>query len=285
MKKFASYFLAAATLMGSFSMVSAAPVPFNEPPGSQARKIVNVVLADYINARTGIQIGVSVVDVDQDGTGEIIARFVHSGSCRAGMEECRTVVLRYDPDKNWQIILDKTTKSIDVLTSQGKKDRPAPIKTDNVTWEWSYPSYKPVLETAGKPVNFKPLPDSLVAQIAPAFGQGATKLVADHGDVSFEYSEPAISKSVKSILVRMNGLNACGALAGCPMRLLVQNGKSWTPVLQVSAEPGVALSDVDRGGYRDLVLSSKSGLVVMGWNGSAYAVAERLEQSIAEKKR
>lgn len=285
MKKFASYFLAAAALMGSVSMATAAPVPFNEPPGSQARKIVNVVLADYINARTGIQIGVSVVDVDQDGTGEIVARFVHSGSCRAGMDECRTVVLRHDPDKNWQIILDKTTKKIEVLVEQAKKNRPAPIKTDNVTWNWSYPSYKPVLETAGKPVDFKPLPDSLVAQIAPAFGPGAAKLVADHGTLNFEYAEPAISGSLKSILVRMNGLNACGALAGCPMRLLVQNGKSWTPILQVSAEPGVALSDVDRGGYRDLVLSTKSGLVVMGWNGSAYAVAERLEQSIAEKKR
>jgi hypothetical protein len=285
MKKFASYFLAAAALMGSVSVSFAAPVPFNEPPGSQARKIVNVVLADYIAARTGVQIGVSVVDVDLDGTGEIVARFVHSGSCRAGMEECRTVVLRHDPDKNWQIILDKTTKKIEVLLDQAKNNRPAPIKTDNVTWNWSYPSYKPTLESAGKPVSFKALPDSLVAQIAPAFGPGAAKLAADHGDLSFEYAEPPVSGSVKSILVRMNGLNACGALAGCPMRLLVQNGKGWTPVLQVSAEPDVAISDVNRGGYRDLVLSTKAGLVVMGWNGTAYAVAERLEQSIAEKKR
>lgn len=285
MKKFASDLLGAVALMGMVVPAAAAPIPFNEPPASQARKIVNVVLADYIAARTGVQIGVSVVDVDKDGTGEIVARFVHSGSCRSGMEECRTVVLRHDPDKNWQIILDKTTKEIEVVFAEADRDRPAPIRTDNVTWKWSYPSYKPVLETAGEPVVFKSLPESLVPQIAPAFGPGASKLVLAQGDLSFEYAEPPVTASQKSILVRMTGLNACGALAGCPMRLLVQNGKSWTPVLQASAEPEVALSDIERDGYRDLVLSTKSGLVVMGWNGSAYAVADRLEQSIAEKKR
>jgi hypothetical protein len=285
MKTLASCLMAAATLAGSASMAMSAPVPFNEPANSSARKIVNVVLDDYIRSRTGVQIAVSVVDVDGDGTGEIVARFVHSGSCKAGMEECRTVVLRYDQDKNWQIILDKTSKQIEVLSGQGMKNRPAPIKTDNITWQWSYPSYKPVLESAGKPIVFKPLPESLIPQIAPAFGAGAAKLAAGHGELTFEYSEPQVAKGQKAILVRMNGLNACGALAGCPMRLLVQNGKSWTPVLQASAETGVALSDVDREGYRDLVLSSKGGIVIMGWNGSAYAVAERLEQSIAEKKR
>ena len=201
------------------------------------------------------------------------------------MEECRTVILRHDPDKNWQIILDKNTRNIEVLLDQANAKRPAPVKTDNVTWQWSYPSYKPVLETVGKPVKFKPLPNSLIPQIAPAFGAGAAKLAQEHGEINFEYAEPPISAAQKSILVRMNGLNACGAIAGCPMRLLVQNEKRWTPVLQASAEPEVALSDVDRGGYRDLVLSTKTGVVVMGWNGAAYSVAERLEQSIAEKKR
>lgn len=285
MKKLTNYLFAAAALFSSVSLASAAPVLFNEPAGSQARKIVSVVLNDYIQARTGVQIAVSVVDLDGDGTGEILAKFVHSGSCKTGMEVCRTVVLRYDADKNWQIILDRNTKNVDVLMDGTRRNRLAPIKTDNVTWQWSFPSYKPVLETVGQPVNFKPLPASLIPQIAPAFGAGAAKLVANHGELSFEYAEPPIAKGQKSILVRMNGLNACGALSGCPMRLLVQNGKSWTPVLQASAEPGVALSDVDRDGYRDLVLSSKSGLVVMGWNGASYTVADRLEQSIVEKKR
>jgi hypothetical protein len=271
----------------SASAAQAAPVavPFNEPPASQARKIVNVVLSDYITSLTGVQIGVSVMDLDKDGTGEIIARFVHSGACKPGMEECRTVFLRYDADKNWQIILDKTAKQVDVDLDQGAANRPAPVTTDGVTWVWSYPSYKPDFTSVGDPVGFEPLPSDLVNQIAPAFGAGAAKLAKEGGTVSFEYAQPPVADSQKTILVRMNGLNACGALTGCPMRLLVQNEKSWTPVLQASTESDVALSKVKRGGFRDIVVSTQSGVVVMGWNGTGYAIAERMEQSIAEKKR
>lgn len=260
------------------------PVPFNDPAGSAARKIVNVVFADYIGARAGIQIAVSVIDLDNDGVGEIIARFVHSGSCKPGMKACRTVILKHDDSKNWQIVLDRYTKDISVVGS-GMRGALAGIKTDDVTWTWQYPSYTPDIASIGKPVTFNPLPSSIVNQVSAAFGQGAKKLVEAQGNVSFEYAQPDIVQGKKAILVRMTGLNACGEAVGCPLRMLVQNEKSWTPVLSISSENQIVMLDVERDGYHDVGVSTKKGVEILGWNGKSYGVADKLEQTVTGDKR
>lgn len=260
------------------------PVPFNDPAGSAARKIVNVVFADYIGARAGIQIAVSVVDLDKDGVGEIVARFVHSGSCKPGMKECRTVILKHDDSKNWQIVLDRYTKEIAVVGT-GMRGALAGIKTDGVMWNWKYPSYRPDISTIGKSISFSPLPSSIVEQIAPAFGQGAAKLVAAHDAISFEYAQPDVVQGKKAILVRMTGLSACGDAIGCPMRLLVQNDKNWSPVLSVSSENDVVILDVERDGHHDIGVSTKKGVVILGWNGKSYGIADKLEQTVAGDKK
>jgi hypothetical protein len=37
------------------------------------------------------------------------------------------------------------------------------------------------------------------------------------------------------------------------------------------------LSRMSRQGYRDIILETKDGALQMGWTGSAYAVADRIE--------
>jgi hypothetical protein len=262
---------------------AAAPLSFDSSPNSDARRIVNVLFSSYIQDRTGIQIQTATTDLDGDRVGEIIVRFVHTASCLPGMKACRTAVVRYDQIKGWQVVLDRVAEKISILP--GSSRTPAPIKTDTVTWNWSFPAYRPDFSTLGKEISLSAMPDSVVQQVAPAFGPGAAKLAAAHQDVSFNYAEPVLGEGKKAILVRMSGTGVCGALNGCPLRMLVKNGASWSPVLQASVDSKVALGAASRDGYRDIVVATKNGAVVLGWNGKSYAVVDRLEASIEEKRR
>jgi hypothetical protein len=262
---------------------AAAPLSFDSSPNSEARRIVNVLFSSYIQDRTGIQIQTATTDLDGDRVGEIIVRFVHSASCLPGMKSCRTAVVRYDQIKGWQVVLDRVAEKISILP--GVSRIPAPIKTDAVTWNWSFPSYRPDFSTLGKEVTLSAMPDSVIQQVAPAFGAGAAKLAAAHQGVNFSFAEPVIGEDKKAILVQMSGTGICGALNGCPLRMLVKNGTSWSPVLQASVDSKVAVGPASRDGYRDIIVSTKTGAVVMGWNGKNYAVADRLEASIEEKRR
>ncbi len=285
--KFGAFIFCSALLAGASAIAAQSetitPVPFNDPAGSAARKIVNVVFADYIAARPGIQIAVSVADLDNDKVGEIFVRFVHSGSCKPGMKECRTVILKHDDAKNWQIVLDRFAQSI-AIVGKGMRGSLAAIKTDDTLWQWKYPSYTPDIASIGKAISFNPLPVSITEQVAPAFGQGAKKLVEAHANIGFEYSQADVIPGKKAILVRMTGLNACGDAIGCPLRLLVQNEKTWTPIMSASSENDIVMLDVERDGHHDLGLSTKKGVVVMGWNGKNYGVADKLEQTVTGDK-
>lgn len=276
-------FAALVGLLAGTASVTAAPVKFDASPNNNARRIVNVLFADYIQARTGIQVYAGLTDLDDDKVGEIVVRFVHSASCLPGMKVCRTVVVRHDEIKGWQVVLDRYAETIEVLP--GRPRVPAPIRTDKVTWTYDYPSYRPDFSSLGSEIAFGKLPDSVVTQVAPAFGQGAVKLAAAKMDVTFDYAEPVLGDGKKALLVKMNGDAVCGSANGCPMRMLVKNGANWSPVLSASVTDKVALGPASRDGYRDLVVSTKNGAVVLGWNGKDYAVADRLERSVVEKAR
>lgn len=270
-------------LVAVSSAASAATLLFDSSPNSEARRIINVLFSDYIQARTGIQVQTALTDLDGDKTGEVIARFVHTASCLPGMKVCRTAVVRHDQIKGWQVVLDRNVEKISILPGQSRT--PAPIKTDNVTWKWAFPAYRPDFSGLGKEITLSPLPDSVVQQVAPAFGQGAAKLAAAHMSIGFDYAEPAIAEGKKALLVKMKGDSACGTANGCPLRLLVKNGTSWSTVMQATTVDNVALGSVSRDGYRDLVVRTNDGAVVLGWNGKSYAVADRFEASIVEKRK
>ncbi|MCV9963769.1 hypothetical protein OIU34_17985 [Pararhizobium sp. BT-229] len=265
--------LALAALLATTASVSAAPVTLTDSPYAQARSVINVVFGNYIRGLTGVQVQSAVVDLDGDNKGEIVARFVHSSACRDGTKACRTVVLRH-MGGDWKIVLDRFADALDV--SKGYRDVPAPIKVDATEWSWDGGRYLPKVDTLGSAMTFKPVTDKARESISKAFGQPA-KLSAAGIPVTYSYTQEGLSKGNDLMLVKMEGSVVCGKLNGCPVRVLKKEGDAWRPVLSSSTTGKVLTSKMTRQGYRDILLETKDGALQMGWTGSAYAVADRIE--------
>jgi hypothetical protein len=264
---------AAAALLLSAS-AHAAPLVLDPSPSAQARAVVNVVFAPYLATRVGASVETAVVDLDKNGVGEIVARFVHSGSCTDGMKSCRTVVLRHDGNA-WKIVFDHSTSALEVL--EGNNGVPAPLRADRITWSWEFPTYAPTADGVGKPVDLSDAAPALSKSLAPAFGEGAAKLATIGGDYRFGYASPKLSAKDEFIAVRMAGQNICGLKTGCPVRLLKKGKDGWATVLATSTKDSIYVGNSERDGYRDVVISTDKGFTVYGWNGEKYAVADRVE--------
>jgi hypothetical protein len=265
--------IAFAAFLASSVSVSATPISLTDSPYAQARSVINVVFANYLRGLTGVQIQSAVVDLDGDGQGEVVARFVHSSSCRDGSKACRTVFLRHMGGE-WKIILDRFADKLDV--GSGYRDVPAPVKVDNTAWTWDGGRYKPDVATLGDALAFKPVTEKARDSIAKAFGNPG-KLTAAGIPVSYSFTAEGLSKGNDLMLVKMEGSVVCGKLNGCPVRILKKEGDAWRPVLSSSTTGKVLASKMSRQGYHDILLETKDGALQMGWTGSAYAVADRIE--------
>lgn len=265
--------LALSALLATASVSMAAPVSLSDSPYAPARAVINVVFGNYLAGLTGVQVQSAVVDLDGDEKGEIVARFVHSSACKDGTKGCRTVVLRH-MGGTWKIILDRFSDKLDV--SKGYRDVPAPIKVDSTDWAWDGGRYLPDVGTLGTESSFKPVTTAARSSVASAFGQ-AGKLDAAGIPVSYSFTQEGLSKGNDLMLVKMEGAAVCGKLNGCPVRVLKKEGDAWRPVMSSSTTGKVLVAKTSRQGYRDILLQTKDGALQMGWTGSAYAVAERIE--------
>jgi hypothetical protein len=252
---------------------SAEVVKLSENPYDPARSIINVVFGNYLAGLTGVNVQSAIVNLDGDRNGEIIARFVHSSACREATKSCRTVLLRHMSGQ-WTIILDRFADSIEV--GRGYRDVPAPIKVDGKAWDWDGKRYLPEVAELGTPVDMKPVSDAAKATLSAAFGQ-SSKLEAAGFPLSYKFTESGLSKNNDLMLVKMEGSSVCGKLNGCPVRILKKEGESWKPVLSSATTGDVYLSSMSRDGYKDIILETKDGALQLGWTGSAYAVADRIE--------
>lgn len=265
------------------SAASAHAVALDPSPDAKARPVVNAVFREYISRLVGVQIETAIVDIEGDGVGEIVARFVHTGSCRSGMNQCRTVVIRYDSGK-WGIVLDRPADKIDIPKPTGRWNF-VDVSVDGAKWTWNEKAYGPAMSGLGQKVEFAPIPAATVAPVAVAFGAGATKLAADASSgISFEFARPKLSEKGDHLLVRMKGGGACGDVAGCPVRLLEKEGDTWRPILSGSTKGDVMISRVVRDGRSDVVLGTTAGYVVMGWSGKSYGIADVVEATAAPRK-
>jgi hypothetical protein len=272
---------AAVILLASASALVAAPMKLDPSPKAQARTVVNVVFGDYLAQRVAAQVETGVVDLDKDGVGEIVARFVHTGSCSADMKVCRTAIIRHD-GREWRVVFDHPTSQIEVLT--GPNGVPVPIKADRITWDWDYPTYAPSASGVGDRISLDPVPRNTVASLAPAFGQGAVKLAEADPRYELSYARPQISGKDEFIAVTLKGGAACGTETGCPVRVLRKEQDGWRPVLSTSASSSIFLGNSQRAGYRDLVVDTKAGFAVYGWDGAKFALSERVEAPSAGRK-
>jgi hypothetical protein len=260
--------LAAAAASILSGAAQAAPVKLDASPDAPARKVVAAVFRDYLAGKVGVEVQTAAVDIDADGVAEVAARFVHTETCRKPASSCRTVVLRHD-GSNWGIVLDRSADKLDL--GDGR------MLVDGAEWTWNGRAYAPSVEGMGQQVAFVPVPAETVPSISVAFGQGAVKL-ASAGRAKFEYATPRIADGADSLVVRMTGGASCGMTAGCPVRVLRKEGTSWKTVLTAGTTGGVAVAKTVRtGGVRDVAVQTDAGYVVMGWTGSAYAVADTVE--------
>ncbi|NTF17547.1 hypothetical protein G6L37_03990 [Agrobacterium rubi] len=252
----------------------AAPMVLDANPKAQARSVVNVVFGDYLAQRVAAKIETGVVDLDKDGVGEIVTRFVHTGSCTADMKLCRTTIIRHD-GRTWRVVFDHPTAQLEVLS--GPNGVPAPLKADRITWNWKFPTYAPSAEGIGERLSLDPVPASTIASLAPAFGEGASKLAAADPRHALEFARPKLSGKDEFIAVTLKGGSACGKQTGCPVRILRKEKDGWRPVLSTSATSSIFVGNAQRDGYRDLVVDTKNGFAVYGWGGNGYALADRVE--------
>lgn len=266
--------LTAAALLAASTAAYSAPLSLDPSPSAQARPVVNVVFAPYLATRVGASVESAVVDLDKNGVGEIVARFVHSSSCTDGMKACRTVVLRHDGNA-WKIVFDHPAASLEVLP--GSAGVPASIRADRITWTWDYPVYAPTADGVGKEMELAVATPELAKSLAPAFGEGAAKLVAASPAYRFGYASAKLSDKDEFLAVKMTGQNICGIKTGCPVRILRKGKDGWAAVLATTTKDSVYVGNTDRAGYRDVVISTDRGFTVYGWNGEKYAVADRVE--------
>lgn len=258
---------------------AAAPVAFDPSPDAPARRIVNVVFANYLQDRIGASVETAVLDLDNDGTGEIAVRFVHTGSCAEGLRKCRTAVISHD-NGEWKIVFDRYVETLEFEPRSGRI--PGPIVADGITWTWGAGyAYAPDGRELGEDVSLQPVPAASAQSYAAAFGPGAQKLAEGGHGVRFSYAQDAIAGGAETIIVKMEGGPSCGEATGCPVRILRKDGEKWVPVLSTTTKGKLAVMDTVRAGYRDLVVETKLGYAVLGWNGSGYAVAERYERAVS----
>lgn len=260
---------------------AAASLEFDSSPSSSSRAVVNAVFRDYIGTLVGAKIETAVVDINGDGVGEIVVRFVHSSACRDTNKKCRTVMIRHNADK-WGIVLDTYSDSVDVPKT--KKYVFTNIDIDGLKWKWNGAAYTPLMVGLGDKIEFSPVPQEMVAPLATAFGEGAVKAIANASlGISLEFSKPKLDKDGEFLLVRMKGAVACGDSAGCPVRLLQKNGGTWQTILEAGSVGDIVVTKVVRDGHKDIVFGTSKGFITMGWSGKYYALAEAVEAVAAPK--
>lgn len=253
---------------------NAAPLPLDSQPNTQVRGIVNVVFANYLRDRVGAEVQNVAIDLDKDGVGEVVARFVHTGSCSADLSLCRTVILRHNGNK-WEIVFDRFADSVEVL--DGPSRVPRPIKAHNITWKWNGKAYSPTDDGLGKSLSFNTIPNSETANYISAFGEGAEHLLAAGGDIKVSYASPKLSSGGEAIVLKLTGSNICGAESGCPVRVIKNDGDSWKTVLSAATTGDFLVGNAVREGHTDVVVKTKQGFTVLGWSGESYIVADRVE--------
>lgn len=261
---------------------NAAPIELREQMNSRERELVNVMFSSYLADRVGTSIQTSVVDIDGDGVGEIISRFVHTNSCNADMSRCRTTISRFSNGK-WEVVFDRYAGTINDV--QVGKRLPGDIVVDNMKWKWDVysKSFVPTKDDKWTPIAWQEVPTAQKANYASFFGEGAGKLVSSNQGVKIEYSTTPISKKQDVVILKMSGQSVCGAKTGCPIRLIMNNDNKWSSILSSSTTEDVSRIITERDGHNDIVMQNSNGFVSYGWNGATYTVADRIQSNRKEQ--
>ncbi|BCB22149.1 hypothetical protein [Bosea sp. ANAM02] len=253
----------------------AGPVLFTEAGKNAPERTVVVQLAPEA-AASDVKIDLATADLDGDGRPEIVARLRSKTTCDLSGKRCRVIIARPDVREGWKTVFDRRLTALD--TGQAGFGGVRSLRVDGrETWSWSGSHYAMDVASSGDAVDFKEAPAQARPLLVAQFGDAARRLPSGSFKVLVGAAD-LTGKGQSVVIARLEGSGVCGVLLGCPTRILQVKGGGYTTLLDGLTHGRVAVMQVNRDGWRDVVaeLPRSPGRVVYGWSGQRYAVAERI---------
>jgi hypothetical protein len=237
--------------------------------------IVAAAFPDAV-AADGMQVTTARIDLNGDGFAEIAAQFRSPQTCgnRMGrLAQCRTDILAHDGTA-WRTVLERNADRISVGAARDGGMRDIVIDGKEA-WSWTDAGYRPDPSALGVEVAFVDAPKDKADGLVRAFDDGAAMLAA--GAVLRYAAADVVAGGEMETVVRLDPPGGCaGGL--CEVRVLQESNGIFIPVLAGETTGKVVVTGVERLGFRDVALTTPDGYQVMGWNGSAYAQSEAVDE-------
>lgn len=258
----------------------AGAVLFSEASKNAPERTVVVQLAPEA-AADDVKVDLATADLDGDGRPELVARLRSKTTCDLGGKRCRVIIARPDVREGWKSVFDRRLTALDTGASGFGGMRSLRID-GRETWSWSGSHYAMDVATSGDVVDFKEAPAQARSLLVAQFGEAATRLPAGSFKVLVGGAD-LTGKGQSVVVARLEGAGVCGMLLGCPTRILQVKNGGYTTLLDGLTHGRVAVMQVNRDGWRDIVaeLPRSPGRVVYGWSGQRYAVAERIGTGVS----
>jgi hypothetical protein len=258
----------------------AGPVLFTEAGKNAPERTVVVQLAPEA-AASDVKIDLATADLDGDGRPEIVARLRSRTTCDLSGKRCRVIIARPDVREGWKTVFDRRLTALD--TGPAGFGGMRSLRIDGrETWSWSGSHYAMDVASSGDAVDFKEAPAQARPLLVAQFGDAARRLPVGSFKVLVGAAD-LTGKGQSVVIARLEGSGVCGVLLGCPTRILQVKSGGYTTLLDGLTHGRVAVMQVNRDGWRDVVaeLPRSPGRVVYGWSGQRYAVAERIGTGVS----
>jgi len=236
------------------------------PGESRERTLVEGIVPEA----AGQPVETAVYDLDEDGKPELVARLLGPKSCEGQPARCRTVVLRSGRN-GWEKVLDRKSAKVEA-GKMGFGGMRAVVLDGRETFNWDGDGYRMDVAAAGAPVVFQDAPASFRGPLLSQFGPGAVKLAARSPRVAVKVASASVRDGSQVVVARLEGPGACGAVLGCPFRVLQVKSGAYVTLSEGLGDAKMAVLPVMRTGYRDIMVGSPRGWSVYGWSGKSYVL-------------
>ena len=279
--------LASLALLAALAPAAALAAPPKLPSGAGEIRLVEMsartserdLVEAFVPAAKDQPMESLLYDLDGDGKPEVVARLKGPGMCDAAGKACRSLVFRKET-AGWKLVLDRPSQRIEAA-KPGYGAMRELVLDGRDAYSFTPNGYRLDFAATGKVVEVKPAPASYSSSLARQFGVGAERLVLKRKDVGFKIAAIEAKAGEPLLFARMEGPGACGAVLGCPWRLLRVKGGAYEVASEGFAGEKVALLPVAREGWRDIVVQTPRGYAVYGWSGKRYVLSENRKEGSA----
>ncbi len=267
--------LAAASCL-SASVARAENIVFKPTQDKRELSVVNDVFGQFLKSHPDIRIETALVDLQNNKVASMAIRFNSPETCSG--TECDTVVLAYR-QKAWQVVFEHSASSLSTESpaeqypSEGMKTL---VVDGYVRWVWSgFDHYLPDISSLGTRFPQPTLANPMVRKNAmAALGElinGYAQAEIMKTDIAVDSSAP-IADSFYFVSAYAHGL--CGNFVGCPHAIMMPVvGGFKTLWSGFAIGPGAVMSSSHHG-LKDIALGTRSGYLVLQFDGTRYQPVE-----------